>query len=65
VVPKPLPTVHPDRYSPGTTPPASTLTPGAGHPAGAVAAPTPEPHSTTTPSTQEDQPKPQPPSPNN
>jgi len=30
-VPKPLPTVHADRYSPGTTPPASTLTPGAPH----------------------------------
>ncbi len=28
-VPRPLPTVHPDRYSPGTTPPAVDLTPGA------------------------------------
>lgn len=28
-VPRPLPTIHPDRYSPGTTPPAADLTPGA------------------------------------
>lgn len=30
-VPRPTPTLHPDRYSPGTTPPASSLTPGAQH----------------------------------
>lgn len=36
VVPKPLPTLHPDRYTPGTTPPAASLAPGAGHPAGAT-----------------------------
>ena len=30
-VPKPLPTVHPDRYSPGAAPPASGLAPGAPH----------------------------------
>lgn len=29
VVPHPLPTIHPDRYTPGDTPPASDLTPGA------------------------------------
>ncbi len=28
-VPRPLPTLHPDRYSPGMSPPASSLTPGA------------------------------------
>jgi rod shape-determining protein MreC len=28
-VPKPLPTLHADHFTPGTTPPASTLTPGA------------------------------------
>jgi rod shape-determining protein MreC len=28
-VPHPLPTLHPDRYTPGDTPPASELTPGA------------------------------------
>ena len=32
-VPKPLPTIHPDRYSPGSTPPASVLTPGGANPA--------------------------------
>lgn len=31
VVPKPLPTVHADRYSPGAAPPASGLAPGAPH----------------------------------
>ena len=31
VVPKPLPTVHPDRYSPGAAPSADALTPGAPH----------------------------------
>lgn len=30
VVPKPLPTIRSDRYTPGTTPPASDLKPGAG-----------------------------------
>jgi len=29
IVPKPLPTLHPDRYTPGTTPSATDLTPGA------------------------------------
>jgi rod shape-determining protein MreC len=29
VVPRPQPTLHPDRYTPGTTPPAEQLTPGA------------------------------------
>lgn len=29
VVPRPLPALHPDRYTPGDTPPASSLTPGA------------------------------------
>lgn len=28
-VPRPLPAIHPDRYTPGDTPPASSLTPGA------------------------------------
>jgi rod shape-determining protein MreC len=30
-VPKPLPTLHPDKYTPGETPPAASLTPGAPH----------------------------------
>jgi rod shape-determining protein MreC len=29
VMPKPIPTLHPDRYTPGTTPPAADLKPGA------------------------------------
>lgn len=29
VVPRPLPALHPDRYTPGVTPPAADLTPGA------------------------------------
>ena len=29
IVPKPIPTLHPDRYTPGTTPPATDLKPGA------------------------------------
>jgi rod shape-determining protein MreC len=29
VVPRPLPTLHPDRYTPGSTPPATALKPGA------------------------------------
>lgn len=51
VVPRPLPTQHADRYTPGTTPPAAALTPGAGHPAGAVAPP--QPTGRTTPRQQE------------
>ena len=31
LVPKPKPALHPDRYSPGSAPPASDLTPGAPH----------------------------------
>jgi rod shape-determining protein MreC len=31
VVPHPLPTVHPDRFTTGSTPPAASLTPGAPH----------------------------------
>jgi rod shape-determining protein MreC len=61
VRPKPLPIQHPDRYTPGTTPPASSLTPGAGHPAGAVPAPQP----TTRTPRQQDATEPETPSPNN
>jgi rod shape-determining protein MreC len=31
-IPKPIPTIHPDRYTPGATPPAADLTPGAQDP---------------------------------
>jgi rod shape-determining protein MreC len=33
-VPKPKPVLHPDKYSPGSAPPASELEPGGGTPAG-------------------------------
>lgn len=32
-IPKPLPVLHPDRFSTGATPPAAQMTPGAPHPA--------------------------------
>jgi rod shape-determining protein MreC len=49
-VPKPVPTIHPDRYTPGATLPATALKPGAAepNPAGAVATPSTD----TTPLTQ-------------
>lgn len=62
-IPKPLPALHPDKYSPGTTPPASTLTPGAGHPSGPVNAPAPRPKASSTNSSE--QPEPESVSPNN
>ncbi len=55
-VPRPTPTLHQDRYSPGTTPPASSLTPGAhsapsntGVPAPQRRPKTPTPEPTTPP----------------
>jgi rod shape-determining protein MreC len=55
-VPRPKPVQHPDRYSPGATPPAATLTPGGEHPTGAVEvqpppAKTPPPSTSTEPET--------------
>jgi rod shape-determining protein MreC len=38
VAPKPQPALHPDRYTPGTVPPAATLTPGAPRSAAATPA---------------------------
>jgi rod shape-determining protein MreC len=46
VTPHPLPTVHPDRYSSGSTPPASDLTPGAQNSAPASAPQSNSPRST-------------------
>jgi rod shape-determining protein MreC len=37
--PKPLPALHPDRFTPGTVPPAADMTPGAEH--GAITSPAP------------------------
>jgi len=70
-VPKPLPTLRPDRYTPGTTPPASSLTPGAGHPAGSVAHPSAATDSTSSPAdtpalpAKKETPKPEAANPNN
>lgn len=46
--PKVLPTLHPDRYSSGVTPPASTLTPGGSNAPNGVTTPTPRPQPETT-----------------
>jgi rod shape-determining protein MreC len=63
VVPKPLPTVHPDRYTPGTTPPAADLKPGAAERNNPTSIANPPPSTSTQPSTQPTpaKPKPQPP----
>jgi len=58
-VPKPLPALHPDRYTPGVTPPASALTPGGANPAQPS-----RPVSAPAPSA-EDKPKPMTPNPDN
>jgi rod shape-determining protein MreC len=50
VVPHPLPTVHPDRYTSGSTPPASEMTPGAASSA---------PSSQSAPSSPQAQPQPE------
>ena len=66
VVPKPLPTIHPDRYSTGATPPAANLRPGAPEnntPASTpnpASSPTTQPTSTQQPATAKPR-KPQPP----
>jgi rod shape-determining protein MreC len=51
VVPKPLPTIRSDRYTPGTTPPASDLKPGAGEntPSSTTATPTTQSPTTSQP----------------
>ena len=63
-VPHPLPTLHPDRYTPGTTPSAADLTPGSANPPSATYS---APASTTNPSTpvQKKAPKTSPPKPEN
>jgi rod shape-determining protein MreC len=49
VVPKPLPTIHPDRYTPGTTPSAADLKPGAATNSPISTVPTPDSQPPTTP----------------
>ncbi len=55
-VPHPPPTVHPDRFTPGSTPPASALTPGAPHPAAPA-----QPQSQQSPASRPNQPSNEPP----
>lgn len=55
VVPKPLPTVHPDRYTSGATPPAASLRPGAPEDKTAPIQPAP---AETTPAEPQSTPKP-------
>ena len=57
VVPKPLPTLHPDRYSPGSTPSAADLKPGAAERNNPTNITNP-PSSTSTPSPTTTQPAP-------
>jgi rod shape-determining protein MreC len=63
VIPKPIPTVHPDRYTPGTTPPASDLKPGAaGTDPATITSPPPTTSAPTTPQPTIEKPhKPKPP----
>jgi rod shape-determining protein MreC len=64
VVPKPLPTLHSDRYSQGATPSAANLKPGAPEAANPVVPQTPTPDTTTQPATPKPaQPKPRKPQP--
>jgi rod shape-determining protein MreC len=50
-VPKPLPTVHPDRYTPGSTPPAADLKPGAPERNSPASVSVPQPSTAIQPST--------------
>jgi rod shape-determining protein MreC len=52
VVPKPLPTLHPDRYSPGSTPPAANLKPGAADRNNPTTVTSPPPSTSTQPAPQ-------------
>ncbi len=49
IVPRPAAVLRPDRYSPGSTPPASALTPGGTDTSIARPAPDPPPHRTSKP----------------
>jgi rod shape-determining protein MreC len=51
VMPKPLPTIHPDRYTPGTTPSAADLKPGALERNTPITVTNPPPPTTTQPPT--------------
>jgi rod shape-determining protein MreC len=62
VVPKPLPTVHPDRYTSGSTPPAADLKPGGSNPT-VVNPPPATTQPAATPQSPPKSSKPQPPDP--
>lgn len=61
VVPKPLPTIRPDRYTPGTTPSAADLKPGAAERPNPPASPHPQPQANQQqpPAAQHRKPEPQ------
>ena len=63
VVPKPLPTNHPDRYSTGSTPPAADLKPGAAERNNPIVTTTPPPASDPTTTPQPTVPRPRKPQP--
>jgi len=63
VVPKPPPALHPDRYSPGSTPPAADLKPGAAERNNPAPVPNPPPSKTPDPATQPAPTKPRKPQP--
>jgi rod shape-determining protein MreC len=63
VVPKPIPTLHPDRYSPGSTPPAADLKPGAAERNNPTNLTNPPPSATPEPATQPAPAKPRKPQP--
>jgi rod shape-determining protein MreC len=63
VVPKPLPTLHPDRYTPGTTPPAADLKPGAAERNNPTNITSPPPNTSTQAPTQPTPAKPRKPQP--
>jgi rod shape-determining protein MreC len=58
VVPHPLPTIHPDRYTPGTTPPATSLQPGGANNNGVFTTPPPAAQPTKPSTPTQDQPQP-------
>ncbi|HTC75691.1 MAG TPA: hypothetical protein VK684_08955, partial [Edaphobacter sp.] len=63
VVPKPIPTLHPDRYSPGSTPSAADLKPGAAERNNPTSVTNPPRASSTQPPTQPAPAKPRKPEP--
>jgi rod shape-determining protein MreC len=63
VVPKPVPTLHPDRYSPGSTPPAADLKPGAAERNNPTTITNPPPSTSAQPPTQSTPIKPRKPEP--